>query len=122
VIESKPRDGDRTHDVRCIHQTSDRTTAHLLRGALESEGVAAMVQGEHLTALQGEIPVGASAEYRVCILDDEQLPRASGLVRQWLGQRPQDAPPPWVCASCGERHEPQFASCWRCGTEADAAR
>jgi hypothetical protein len=106
--------------VKCIHQTSDRTTAHLLRGALESEGVAAFVQGEHLTAVQGEIPVGASAEYRVCIVDDEQLPRAVRLASQWLGPRGPEAASQWVCRSCGERHEPQFASCWRCGADADA--
>jgi ribosomal protein L40E len=23
----------------------------------------------------------------------------------------------WVCEGCGERSEPQFTSCWRCGTE-----
>lgn len=23
---------------------------------------------------------------------------------------------PWVCKVCGELHEPQFDSCWKCGT------
>jgi hypothetical protein len=104
--------------VECVHETSDRTRAQLLRGALETEGVAAIVQGEHLTSLQGETPAGASARYRVCIVDREQLPRASHLAAQWLDETAAVASGPWVCRACGERHEPQFGSCWRCGADA----
>ena len=105
--------------VKPVYDTSDRTLAQLLRGALESEGIPAIVQGEHLSSLQGQIPAGASAEYRVAIVDDEQLPRASIFVKNWLTD---DAAArglaPWVCDGCGESHEPQFRSCWRCGAEA----
>ncbi len=106
--------------MKCVHETSDRTLAQLLRGALDSEGIRAIVQGEHLTGIQGETPVGASAEYRVCIVDPEQLPRASCLLGQWLAE---DDPErnAWVCRGCGERHEAHFGSCWKCGAEADAA-
>lgn len=105
--------------MKCVHRTSDLTVAQLLRGALESEGVPAIVQGEHLAPLQGELPAGASAEFRVAIVDDEQLPRAALLVRQWL-EDPSAGPPgeDWVCSHCGERHEPHFVSCWRCGAPA----
>jgi len=106
--------------MQCIHQTSNRTLAQLLRGVLESEGIPALVQGEHLTPLQGETPAGASAQYRVCILDDEQLPRASLLARHWLARGAERRQTAWVCDVCGERHEPQFGSCWKCGAEADA--
>ena len=105
--------------MKCLHQTSDRTRAQLLRGALESEGIAAIVQGEHLTALLGEIPTGASAEYRVCIVDDDQLPRAGQFTRQWLGEGVPVASAPWVCAACGERHEAHFESCWKCGADGE---
>jgi Putative prokaryotic signal transducing protein len=106
--------------VKCVHQTPDRTIAHLLRGALEAEAIPAIVAGEHLAALQGELPVGASADYRVSILDDDQLPRATLLVRQWLEDRRIDArAPAWACRGCGELHEPHFRSCWRCGADAE---
>jgi hypothetical protein len=107
--------------MKCLHQTSDRTRAQLLRGALESEGIAAIVQGEHLTPLLGEIPTGASAEYRVCIVDDDQLPRAGHLAKQWLEEGASDSGAPWVCDACGERHEAQFESCWKCGADAIAS-
>jgi Putative prokaryotic signal transducing protein len=101
--------------VQCVHETSNRTIAQLLRSALESEGIPAIVQGEHLMALQGEIPVGASARFRVCIVDADQLPVASYFTRRWLapGSEPSRG---WSCR-CGERHEPHFVSCWKCGAE-----
>jgi hypothetical protein len=105
--------------VKRVHQTSDRTVAHLLRSALEVEAIPAVVEGEHLCALRGELPVGASAEYGVSILDDEQLPRATILVRQWLAADASVAGPSWVCRGCGERHEAHFLSCWKCGGETD---
>jgi len=106
-------------DVKSVFETSDRTVAQLLRGALESEGMPAIVHGEHLSSLQGETPVGASAEYRVAIVDDEQLPRASLFVKAWIGETDAAAGvAPWTCERCGEAHEPQFLSCWRCGAEA----
>ncbi|MFQ5416192.1 MAG: DUF2007 domain-containing protein [Myxococcota bacterium] len=106
--------------MKRVHETSDRTVAQLLRGALESAGVSAIVEGEHLSAIRGEIPVGASAEYRVSIVDDEQLPRAALLIRQLL-KDPAASPnqKPWVCAECGEHHEAHFVTCWKCGGEAE---
>lgn len=103
--------------MKCIHRTADRTIAQLLRGALEVEEIPAIVEGEHLGALRGELPVGASAEYRVSILDDEQLPRASLLARQWLAAHDEGSAH-WICSGCGERHEPHFGSCWQCGAAA----
>lgn len=106
----------------CVHETSDRTTAQLLRGALESQGIPTLVQGEHLTSLQGEIPAGTAAEYRVCIVDDDQLPRATSLARQWLEEAASGPSSAWVCEACGEPHEPQFGSCWRCGADPPIVR
>ena len=106
--------------MRCVHRTSNRTFAQLLRGALETEGVASMVLGEHLTPLQGEVAAGAAAEYRLCILDDDQWTRASRLVAQWL-EEPRGPVKVWECHGCGERHEPQFGACWKCGAEAEVA-
>ena len=103
--------------MKCVYRTADRTIAQLLRGALEVEQIPAIVEGEHLGALRGELPVGASAEYRVSILDDEQLPRARLLAQQWLAGRSASAGSHWICR-CGERHEPHFGSCWQCGAAA----
>ena len=107
--------------MKCLFETADRTLAQLMRSALEAEGVAVLVQGEHLTSLQGETPAGASAQYRVLLTDDEQWPKAERLVAEWVAARSETHTESWTCASCGERHEPQFELCWNCGAAFDAS-
>jgi hypothetical protein len=95
--------------------------AQLLRGLLESEGIPAIVEGEHLAPLEGQLPAGASAEYGVAIVDDEQLPRATILIRSWREMHEdRSGAAAWTCGSCGESHEAQFRSCWQCGADADS--
>ena len=103
-----------------MYETADRTLAQLMRSALEAEGVAVHVQGEHLTSLQGETPAGASAQYRVLLADDEQWPKAERLVAEWIAARSATHSETWTCASCGERHGSQFELCWKCGAAFDA--
>jgi len=94
--------------------------AQLLASALEIHEIGAIVDGEHLSPLQGlAVPAGASAEYRVCIVDPEQRPRAERFVRDWLQQQASPRLERWTCRSCGEAHEGQFSSCWSCGAERD---
>jgi hypothetical protein len=105
--------------MKSLYETADRTLAQLLRSALEAEGVPVMVQGEHLTSLQGETPAGSSAQYRVLLSDDEQWPKAERLVADWFAARNAASTEPWTCTHCGERHEPQFELCWKCGEPFD---
>ncbi len=107
--------------MKCLYETADRTLAQLIRSALEAEGVGVIVQGEHLTSLQGETPAGASAQYRVLLSDDEQSPKAERLVADWISARSATNTGSWTCATCGERHEPQFELCWKCGEAFDAS-
>ena len=93
--------------------------AQLLRGALEAEGVPAVIEGEHLAPLAGALPAGVSAELRVSVLDDAQFAPAEEFVAAWLEQRQARLTSgPWRCQSCGEEHEPQFSACWKCGASA----
>ena len=68
----------------------------------------------------------AEGEELVAYLDGE-LPPAECQAEVWVGEADRaqaerllrdDAPPAgpaWTCPACGERMEPQFAQCWRCG-------
>jgi len=89
--------------------------AHLVLGLLETEGIPGEVRGEALfTTLQG----GAAAQAllpSVWIEREQQGPAALAQVARFEG----GVPPAtnegaWRCG-CGEAHEGQFTSCWRCG-------
>ncbi len=82
------------------------------RNLLLSAGIASELRNQYLAGALGELPmletwpqlwVDEADEYRALrVLRETELPSAG---------------PPWICAACGERLEPQFTSCWRCGAE-----
>lgn len=94
------------------------TEAHLVRGLLESGGIQAMVRGETLFGVRGEAPVTPDTLPSVWVLDDRQAAAALALIREHrVDSERAGNEAPWPCPNCGERVEPQFTSCWKCGNE-----
>ncbi len=94
------------------------TEAHLVKGLLESNGIAADVHGESLFSARGEAPVTPDTLPTVWVVDDGQAARALEVL---AGYGPGHSPDAshggaWTCANCGETLESQFTECWRCGT------
>ena len=100
--------------MKQVHVAKHAPEAHLVKGFLESNGVAAVVRGEFLTSGWGELPVDVCA---VWVVDDTDYMRAQALLvaflrgdaaREHRGQQ-------WRCLQCGEELEGQFTACWKCG-------
>jgi hypothetical protein len=93
------------------------TEAHLVKGALAAEGIAAEVQGESLFSVRGEAPATADTLPTVWVVDDADAPRAEAILAAH-GRRVAEpaADAPWLCPQCKEMVEFQFTECWRCGT------
>jgi hypothetical protein len=100
--------------VKQIHAARHAVEAHLIRGYLDSHGIAAEVRGEYLTSGWGELPVDVCS---VWIVDDEQYEAANALVTALLDTtRPHASQAErWSCRACGEELEAQFTACWACG-------
>jgi hypothetical protein len=100
--------------MKQVHVARHAPDAHLVKGLLESNGIAAVVRGEFLTSGWGELPVDVCS---VWISDDAQYERAQAVLLSFLNGdlarelRSQN----WRCAKCGEQLEGQFTSCWKCG-------
>jgi hypothetical protein len=108
-------DSPRTRPLKQLHAARHAVEAHLIRGFLDSQGIAAEVRGDHLTSGWGELPVDVCS---VWVLDDSQFEEANALLVDFLkgtlahrlgGAR-------WTCERCGEQLEGQFTACWSCGT------
>jgi hypothetical protein len=101
--------------VKQIHAARHAVEAHLIRGYLDSHGIAAEVRGEYLTSGWGELPVDVCS---VWIVDDEQYEAANALITALLDTRRSHAlkAERWRCRTCGEELEGQFTACWACGT------
>ena len=98
--------------MKDVYAAGDPVEAELVRGMLESAGIAAVVENDVPTTWEGAVASRLRSWVRVL---DSDFERAQALVADWLSTRPVSAP--WVCATCGEKIDGQFTACWECGTE-----
>jgi hypothetical protein len=100
--------------MKQLHAAKHALEAHLVKGFLESNGIAAVVRGEFLTGGWGELPVDVCS---VWIEDDRLYERAQALLRTFLrGDLAREfRAQGWRCPKCGETLEGQFTECWSCG-------
>ncbi len=85
-----------------------------LKAVLEDAGMACFINNEGTSQLLGEIPMNEAIP-ELWIEDDSRLEEAMQIKKSWLS--PGATPgPDWTCPKCGEKNEPQFTSCWKCGT------
>lgn len=106
--------------MRKVFEARHHLEAHLVCGLLEAEGIPSEVRGEALftTVEAGAVLPGMRPS--VWIHQDAQLAESMSLIEGYVrgGMLPGTEGSPWLCGSCGESHEPQFTSCWKCGAEA----
>lgn len=95
--------------MKRVFSSFDLLAAHHTKNLLEAQGIRAEVRNERLASAMGELPPAEClAEVWVGAGDAAAAER---LLREGV-----PAPgPAWKCAGCGERLEPQFVQCWRCG-------
>ncbi|HYN98961.1 MAG TPA: DUF2007 domain-containing protein [Actinomycetota bacterium] len=87
--------------------------AHLIKGFLDAEGIFAVVRGEHLVGIAGEIPVTMDTLPSIWVGEaDRELARElidKALKNELVFED-------WTCPECGETVEGQFTECWQCGS------
>jgi hypothetical protein len=97
-----------------LYQAADRIEAQFLADFLDRHLVAAQVLGDYLSGAVGELP--ADIYPTVWVIEDEDLPRARGLLERWLQEKAErEAARSWVCRGCGELVDGSFDLCWHCG-------
>jgi hypothetical protein len=100
--------------MKQVHVAKHAPEAHIVKGLLESNGIAAVIRGEFLTGGWGELPVDVCS---VWIEDDSQYERAHSVLLQFLNgdAAREHHGNAWRCHHCGEQLEGQFTKCWNCG-------
>jgi hypothetical protein len=102
--------------LKRVYSAPNEMDAHLLRGLLEEQGIAAQVMGGLLA--NTVLPVPALGVAPSVWINEEDVERAMPIVKRYdtrsAGQEtPQDN---WTCPACGEVVEGQFTDCWNCLT------
>lgn len=92
------------------------TEAHLVRGLLEADGIAAEVHGESLFGVRGEAPATPDTLPSVWVVDERDAARAMTILAEYGRDQSAHADRSgWRCPRCGEAVESQFTECWHCG-------
>jgi len=95
--------------LKRVYSSFNRIAVYHAKNLLESEGIRTELRNEFLVSAMGELPP-AECQAEVWVLNDDDVPRAFGVLR-----RPPPSGPDWTCAGCGEVSGPQFTQCWKCG-------
>lgn len=110
---------DRDPKLRRVYRARDAMEAEFVRGLLDEEGIAAVVQGTALQVGLGPV-LGGSALPAVYVREEDLEPARDVVGRYERGEIERPRGDDWTCPHCGERIEGQFTACWKCGTPRDA--
>ncbi len=100
--------------MKRIFTSPDLVTASELKDMFEAAGIACFINNEVSSTLAGGIPQVETFP-ELWIEDDSREPEALQIIKEW--RTPQTHATAWTCPNCGEKLEPQFTSCWKCGTK-----
>ncbi len=73
------------------------------------------IKNQRSAMLGGEVPF-VEVFPELWVLNDEDWDSAKKLLDEWEMARPIETTG-WTCVSCGEVHQKEFTTCWKCGNE-----
>lgn len=100
--------------MKLIFSSPNLVEVSELKDMLDAAGIDCYIANEAAAKLTGGIPMSETMP-ELWIEDDARLEEAMQIKQSWQSPPPVNAPP-WTCPKCGETIEPQFTSCWKCGT------
>lgn len=89
--------------------------AYFVKTLLEAEGISSLIRNESL--LKGQATTDGHPS--VWILDDSQFEMAASITSRYINDEgsPGIKGHSWKCPKCRELLDPQFTTCWQCGTD-----
>jgi hypothetical protein len=80
------------------------------RNVLIAAGIDSELRNQYLAGAMGDLPM---LETWPQLWVEDDLEKAALRALEKAAAAPSGAP--WTCSQCGEKLEPQFTTCWRCG-------
>ncbi|MDT3779767.1 DUF2007 domain-containing protein [Nitrospira sp. MA-1] len=82
---------------------------------LDQAQIPSTIKNQRSAMLGGEVPF-VEVFPELWVLKDENFNRANRLLEDWEQAQPLEATQ-WTCSGCGELHQKEFTTCWKCGME-----
>lgn len=82
---------------------------------LDQEEIPCTIKNQRSAMLGGEVPF-VEVFPELWVLQDEDFEKAQTLLQDWENAKPVETTS-WTCGSCGEVHQKEFTTCWKCNQE-----
>ncbi|MFK7849536.1 MAG: DUF2007 domain-containing protein [Akkermansiaceae bacterium] len=82
------------------------------KAVLEDAGIQTFIRNEHLSGVEGMIPIFQPA---LCVVNDADEDRARQLIKDAKLSEDSGDGPEVPCPECSEKNPSNFATCWNCG-------
>ena len=82
---------------------------------LDQAEIPCTIKNQRSNMLGGEIPF-VEVFPELWVLQDDDFERGQKLLNDWEDAKPLEATS-WTCANCGEIHQKEFTTCWKCNQE-----
>ena len=82
---------------------------------LDQAEIPCMIKNQRSAMLGGEVPF-VEVFPELWVLQDKDLERAQQFLKDWEEAKPVETTE-WTCANCGETHQKEFTTCWKCNQE-----
>jgi hypothetical protein len=84
---------------------------------LDQAEIPCTIKNQRSAMLGGEIPF-VEVFPELWVLQDDDFERAQKLLQDWEEAKP-IATTSWTCSNCGEFHQKEFTTCWKCNQGRD---
>jgi hypothetical protein len=82
---------------------------------LDQAEIACTIKNQRSAMLGGEVPF-VEVFPELWVLQDRDFEQAQTLLKDWEEAEPRETTS-WTCPSCGEVHQKEFTTCWKCSQE-----
>lgn len=97
-----------------VYSSPDPARVGFFRSLLEDAGIRTFFRNEFVSGAEVAVPIFFPA---ICVLDEEDEPRAREIIRSQEAPSVSTAGPDWKCTACGESVPGEFAQCWNCSAD-----
>ena len=101
--------------MKKIYTSPSLVDVEIRKEWLEQHPIPCTIKNQRSAMLGGEVPF-VEVFPELWVLNDEDYDQAKSILDGWEQAKPTESTE-WTCAKCGEVHQKEFTTCWKCGQE-----
>ena len=101
--------------MKKVYTSNSLVDVEIRKEWLDQQPIPCMIKNQRSNMLGGEVPF-VEVFPELWVLHDEDFDKAKTILDDWEQAKPLEQTT-WTCPGCGEVHQKEFTTCWKCATE-----